>query len=110
MKFDELIQYKALSLKAFISGQTTGDFVDNLLEQEGFESPIMRNICASISTHLFDEVESITGLLSLSKRQFVEGAIIEAVQKAKSIIEQVNPTENQDEIAERAMRASKGEQ
>lgn len=108
MRFDELIRYKALSFKAMLHGTNSAIFVDKLIEEQG-GLPSTKNICASISLELFDEVESITGLLSLSKRQFVEGAIIEAVQKAKSIIEEVNPTENQDEIAEEAMRESRGE-
>lgn len=108
MKFDELIRYKALSFKAMNHGVNSAHFVDKLIEEQG-GFPSTKNICAAISIELFDEVESITGLLSISKRQFVEGAIVEAVERAKSIIDEVNPTENQDEIADKAMRASRGE-
>ena len=90
MNFDEAIRYKALSLKATISGNNTSDIFDHLLTDE---TPTTRNICAIISTTLFDNVENVTNLLSMSKRQFVEHALIEAVEKANSIINEVNPME-----------------
>ena len=95
MNFDEVIRYKALALKSSISGATGSDlFIDQL---DISNTPSMRNICATIHISLFEKVESITNLLNISKRQFVEHALIEAVEKANSIIKEVNPMEEDPE-------------
>lgn len=94
MNFEEVIRYKALALKSTISGSGTGDLFQNL---DLSELPSMKNICATIHISLFEKVESVTTLLNISKRQFVEHALIEAVERANSIINQVNPMEFADE-------------
>lgn len=95
MNFEEVIRYKALALKSTISGVGIGDLFQNT---DLSELPSMKNICATIHISLFDKVESVTGLLNISKRQFVEHALIEAVEKANSIINEVNPMEFKDEF------------
>lgn len=91
MNFEEIIRFKSLATKATISGQTGADLFDHIQETDGL--PSTRNICAIIHVKLFDQVESITTLLNISKRQFVELALIEAIEKANVIIKEVNPLE-----------------
>lgn len=93
MNFDEVIRYKALALKATISNNNLNGMFDHLLTDE---TPETRNICAIVSTTLFNNVENVTNLLSISKRAFVEQALIEAVERAHFIIKQVNPMESDE--------------
>lgn len=94
MNFEEVIRYKALALKSTISGASGSDFIDHI---DTSNIPSTKNICAIIHISLFEKVENITNLLNISKRQFVEHALIEAVEKANSIIKEVNPMESDEE-------------
>ena len=74
----------------FISVRANADLVDMLadgrLQIEGEESPL-KNICAKCTPHLSDQVDEVVGLLGISKRRFLEAAIIDAVKKAHEIME-----------------------
>lgn len=85
MNFHQLIQYKALDHLHTLSGSSA---IDRLPESEIPKSQ-MRNVCALISVPLFDELEAMCGLLGLSKRQFIESALIEALAKANAIVDEV---------------------
>lgn len=94
MNFEEVIRYKALALKSTISGVSGSDFIDHI---DTSNSPSTKNICAIIHISLFEKVENITNLLNISKRQFVELALIEAIEKANIVINEVNPMESDEE-------------
>jgi hypothetical protein len=92
MNFDELIRLKALELKQLnTEGGSLGDAILEGLLKDPANSSQMRNICAHISPELFSQVEEYCGLLSLSKRKFVEMALVEAIDRAKSIVAEVDP-------------------
>lgn len=92
MKFDEVIRMKVLQLKAVNSGQTTTEAVEHLLEGPGVvEEFKLRQVCAMVSPQLFQELEGTCELLGLSKRKFVESALIDAMEKAAVIVSEVNP-------------------
>lgn len=97
MNFAETIRFKALAVKSTLSGQSGSDLFDLIQEHDGL--PSTRNICAIIHVKLFERVENITTLLNISKRQFVEHALLLAVEKADIIIKEVNPMEYVDEEA-----------
>jgi len=92
MKFDELIQLKARQLKAAHSGAASS-IIDHAIVSGAVPSGLMRNLCASISNELFSRVENTCGYLDISKRAFVEAALIEALDRADAILDQVNPIE-----------------
>jgi len=92
MKFDELIQLKALQLKAAQTGAGSA-LLEHAVESGAVPSGLMRNLCASIGNELFDRVENTCGYLGISKRAFVEAALIEALDRADKILDQVNPIE-----------------
>lgn len=48
-----------------------------------------RNICALISIPLFDEINRVSTVLSMSKRRFVELALRDLAEKANHAIENV---------------------
>lgn len=90
MNFDELIRLKALEQKQLHHHGANFDLVDAIVQQDP-ENKLTRNICAHISAPLFERVESICSLFSLSKRQFVEQALIEAVKRTEAIVAEVKP-------------------
>lgn len=85
MKFDQLIQYKTLDRLHSLSGS---DLVDRLAVPEDQKAQ-MKNVCALIHVSLFEELESMCGLLGLSKRQFIEACLIEGLAKAEKIVDEV---------------------
>ena len=92
MNLVELIRLQALKLKQL---HTDGSGMpDQLLEialQQNPDQKELRNICALVSTSLFDQVEQTCKFLDISKRRFVEAALIDALEKASSIVDEVNP-------------------
>lgn len=95
MKSEEMLMLQALKLKKLNSkGYDGPDLLDQLILQNGdVAKEKLRNICAFISPELFSEIDSLCGLLDLSKREFVEMALVDLVAKAHAVIEQTNATE-----------------
>jgi hypothetical protein len=102
MKFDQYIQYRALNMKANVEGRGfNSEALDRMLDKEAAAgSPQIKTVCAPISIELFDRLTHTLSLLDISKRSFIEAAIIEALDKADVIMEEVNIFENQDPPAE----------
>ena len=85
MNLNELIRYKALHLKYVASNSN----VMELLAEDKFEHTVpMKNVCAMVSQQLFDDLTSKCELLDISKRSFIEAALIEALEKAEKILEE----------------------
>lgn len=91
MNLDEALRLKALKLKALNEG--TNEIAEAMLDQMAKDAPELRNICAHISVSLFDEVDQLCSLLEMSKRRFVELALLEAVQRAHQVLGEVKPFE-----------------
>lgn len=95
MKSEELLMLQALKLKKLNArGYDGPDLIDRLTEGDEEAKAKLRNICAFISPQLFAEVDSLCGLLDLSKREFVEMALQDLVAKAHSVINDTNALEN----------------
>lgn len=95
MKSEELLMLQALKLKKMNSrGYEGPDLVDQLILQnpDGAKEKL-RNICAFISPELFGQIDSLCDLLDLSKREFVEMALVDLVSKAHAVIDQTNAME-----------------
>ena len=94
MHFSELIKLQALRLKAMQHIGTDhggeGGIQEQLFAGE-LDRGALRNICAAISPELFSRIDGCCSMLEISKRRFVEGALIEAVEKAESIVAEVDP-------------------
>lgn len=91
MNFDQLIQYKALHRQYTI----TGSLPDSLVEAASSDSKLVRNVCALITEDLFDQLEHTCGILGLTKRQFIEAALVECLAKAAPRV-----TETEEAFAE----------
>lgn len=81
---DALITEKSLTLMSVGRNEVILDLIaDDRIEH----NVPLKNVCAKVSPQLADEIDQICGLLDISKRRFLETAFIEAVQKARAIME-----------------------
>ena len=83
MNFDEKIQLKVLQLKASCDH---GHLMDALLEQSP-DMPELRQMCAKVSIQLHDRLDQMVSLLNMSKREFIEAAVIDALDRADDVLE-----------------------
>lgn len=92
MNFNQYIQFRALSAKAQIQGQGfNSEFSEALIEKAAAASPAeFKTVCAPISIPLFDRLTNTLSILEVSKRTFIEAAIIEALNKADQIMKEVD--------------------
>lgn len=88
MKTDEVLTLQALKFKELHTQghNMPGRMVEQLIDQNPEVKEKLRNICAFITPGLFDQVENVCGVLDLSKRQFVEMALSDLVEKANATI------------------------
>jgi hypothetical protein len=82
MKLDEMIQLGVLKLKADIDGGAAERLFGEALLNEHKDK--LRNVCAAVSPELFEALDDVVQKLSVSKRQFIEAALIEAVNRAET--------------------------
>ena len=108
--FDQFIQYRALKFKFSALGSLTFDDLERMVESgslgkevdgvfvpaKGIEeiSPIpLRNVCAKLSVQLVERLDNALGILDISKRQFIELALVEALDKVDKVLEDVDAFE-----------------
>jgi hypothetical protein len=84
MNFDEVIQLQVLKLKAMSHGANMGRLVDQAIEQGQLTE--LRQMCAKVHPELYSRLEQVTALLDMSKREFIEGAVADAVARAEEAI------------------------
>jgi hypothetical protein len=51
------------------------------------ELPILKNVCAKLAIGLSDQIDQVCDLLGISKRMFIEAALIEALDQAEKVME-----------------------
>lgn len=90
MNTNDTLLLQALKLKQLSTGSSLpGDPVEQIaLGNPDFIKDKMRNICAFVSVEMFGEVDEICQILSLSKRQFVEMALIDLLEKAYKTLDE----------------------
>jgi hypothetical protein len=84
MNFDELIQLQVLKLKAAQHGANMGHLIDSAIAQGQLSE--LRQMCAKVHPDTYARLEQITDLLSMSKREFIEGAVRDALIRAEETI------------------------
>jgi hypothetical protein len=98
MNFDQLLRYKALGFLHTASNTALTDMLaDNAVEH----NVPMKNVCAMITQELFDDLNQTCSLLDISKRSFIEAAIIEALAKADKVMEEEGVHSYLSDLAER---------
>ena len=80
--FNEFIQYRALALKFERQNQ---DLTEAVISS-GHEPIPLRNVCAKLTVELSDRIDSTVAVLGISKRLFIERALIEAMDQADAAI------------------------
>lgn len=81
-------------------------FLDHLLsDEEVAKKNKYKNVCAMLSEPLTNRLENTLGLLSMTKREFLELAIIEALDKADAVMADCGV----DDYLEELSAATKGE-
>lgn len=90
MKLDEVLQLQVLKLKALTSGENNRRLIDSMIDKEGVELPVsMRQMCAKVSVQLHDDLEQVCQLLDMTKRMFIESAVIDALDRAHDLIDKI---------------------
>lgn len=94
--FNEFIHYRALAYKyETVRGHCISDKLDHLIEKfpegspeiDGFKVPAVKNVCAKVSVQLSDSLDEVVAKLGISKRQFIEMALIQSVDHARHVID-----------------------
>lgn len=80
MKLNDLIKFKALSLRNSLDGGIDDRMLAHVPKDQIKDHT--RNVCALISTKLFEDLEHTCAFLGMSKRLFIEAAIAHAVEQA----------------------------
>lgn len=96
MNFDQFIQLHALQLKQAVEGSGNGQLIDKLLESEGYEElkAEFKTVCAPISIPLFDRLNERLDMLGITKREFIQAAIVNALERVDQIVAEVRISEN----------------
>lgn len=86
MKLEEMIQLQVLKQKAAFA-RPFGKASDSILEQGEKEGKVkLVQMCAKVSPELYEAVDNVCQMLDLTKREFIEAAVSEAVQLAEEHI------------------------
>ena len=88
MNLQEVIQLQVLKLKAAHSGR--GALLERMIESGQLEPDgalPLRQMCAKVSFELYQDLENTCAALDMSKREFIEAAVSDAIEQAKAVIE-----------------------
>jgi hypothetical protein len=80
---------RKLTYKALAFMHSNDNLVERILEEGGAELEIkhkMKNICAMMPATIVDRLETTLRLLNMTKRDFLEAAVLEALDKADEIM------------------------
>jgi flavin-binding protein dodecin len=121
--FDQFIKYRALRFKFDSLGSSTLGDVESLMEagsmlktddgqtvtrtslEEAFPQLRIKNVCAKLSGDLVDRLDNSLGILGMSKRDFIEMALIEALDRVDQELHDIDAFE----FIEAQQKASEGE-
>lgn len=96
--FDQVMQYRALAFKFSFSGGS-GNALDDMLENAVTSGVVeqaipMQNVCAKLSVDLVQQMEEKINILDISKRRFIELAVIQALHRIDEIFSELDVFEN----------------
>lgn len=84
MQFEEVLQLQVLRAKA---GYDNARLTDRLIESLPEGDNGIRQMCAKVSIQLIEDLNEVCTRLDMSKRQFIEAAVIDAVKRAHEVME-----------------------
>jgi len=97
--FNQFIQYRALAFKFDRQNiDITEHFVENA--ETGEAQPIpLRNVCAKLTVELAERIDNVASVLGVTKRLFIEKALIDAMDRANAMLEEVGAWEGLEDNA-----------
>lgn len=109
--FDQFIKYRALRFKFGSLGSSTLGDVESHIEsgsllksddgqtvrrtslEEAFPQLRIKNVCAKLSGDLVDRLDNSLGILGMSKRDFIEMALVEALDRVDQELHEIDAFE-----------------
>ena len=88
MNLQEVIQLQVLKQKALRTGR--GALLERLIESgevEAHGALLLRQMCAKVSVELYQDLENTCSALDMTKREFIEAAVSDAIAQAHAVIE-----------------------
>lgn len=104
--FEQRIAYKTLDF--IVGGANDGASMDYFLKNDPDNPDInshFKNVCAKLSLPLIERLENTLGLLRMSKREFLELAIYEALDKVDIITAEYGLDDYLESISEQQVEA-----
>lgn len=94
MSFTQFIQHKSLAFKFDDSGKFMDMILNDPDQGPEVEAKLeLKNVCAKLPPVLVDRLDKTINTLSISKREFIQYALIEALDRADEIMKEVDITE-----------------
>ena len=88
--FEQKLTLQALRYKFDDSEKFIDSVLDGSDRDEFIAKRKLKNVCAALSGDLIDRLENTLAVLNMSKREFFQLAIVEALDKADLIINDVD--------------------
>ena len=79
---EALVLSKVLDLVSNLHGAD----IHHTMIPSGDDATGLKNVCAKLTSELSDELDNVVSLLGISKRRFIEAALIDAIERANKII------------------------
>lgn len=81
MQFTDLIQLQVLKRKETFPARTLDDILNRT------EDPDIKQLCAKVHVSLVKDLDEVCSLLDMTKRQFIEAALVDALARAHHAID-----------------------
>lgn len=81
MQFTDLIQLQVLKRKETFPARATDELINRSAD------PSIKQLCAKVHVSLIQDLDEVCALLDMSKRQFIEAALVDALERAHSTID-----------------------
>ena len=85
MDFKEKILLHSLQLKA--SMEAPAALIDSMIDSGQIDLPL-RQMCAKVPVELHDRLDQLCSMLNMSKRDFIQAAVSDALVRASDIIQE----------------------
>jgi len=96
--FNEFMHYRVLAFKYSLRNE---ELTEALIAQG--EAPQLRNVCAKLAPELAERIDRTVSVLGISKRLFIERALIEALDQVDAILDAHEvPQEVEDRMGAKA--------
>lgn len=79
----EFILYRTLRHKFYVENE----FMARRIEDD--EQPLLKNVCCKTTAEVSDRLDRIVSILDISKRSFIERALLHAIETAENEFDRV---------------------